>query len=310
MENIVEKLKRDRIRDSTKTNYYSVWKTFNEFFIRLDNKPNSWEERIVLFVGYLVQTNKKSQTIKSYISAIKAVLREDNVILNEDKFLLNALTKACKLKNDTVRTRLPISKGILELMVKEINKFYSNIGQTYLQILYIAVFTTAYYGLFRVGELGDSPHAIKVNDVHIGDNKKKLLFILRSSKTHGRHTKPQMVKISSTAINKSNQKLAAKLPTTCPYEALRRFVAIRPGYNHKSENFFVFRDRTPVSQAQMRKVLKDMLKNAGLDERLYNFHSIRIGRSVDLMKMMIPIPMIRKLGRWSSNCVYTYLKNY
>ena len=54
----------------------------------------------------------------------------------------------------------------------------------------MALFATAYYGLFRVGEITDSQHAVKACDVHIGVNKRKLLFILRTSKTHteGRQT--------------------------------------------------------------------------------------------------------------------------
>ena len=83
---IIAKLKRDRVCESTKRNYYSVWKTFNEFFVRLDHKPNNWEDQLVLFVGHLVSENKNSQTIRSYISAIKNVLADDGVILNENKF--------------------------------------------------------------------------------------------------------------------------------------------------------------------------------------------------------------------------------
>ena len=149
---IIDKLKNDRVRDSTKTNYYCVWKLFNEFFIKLDVKPHSWEERLTLFVEYLIESKYKSTTIKSYISAIKAVLRNDGVELQEDKYLLALLTRACKLKNDTVRTRLPIQKGMLHIILRSTKNYYLNLGQPYLAHMYVAVFSTAYYGLFRVGE--------------------------------------------------------------------------------------------------------------------------------------------------------------
>ena len=249
----------------------------------------------------------------NHISAIRAVLREDGFELNENKFLLNALTRACKPKNDRVRTRLPICKGVLETVIRKVKSFFAGAGQTYLEVLYVAILTTAYYGLFRVGELSDSPHAIKVADVHIGQNKKKLLFILRTSKTHGRNSKPQMVKISSTRkptlCSKKQLEKGCKLVTTCPYNALRNYIKMRPRFNNKCENFFVFQDRSPVKTKQMRKTLKQMLKLAGFEDIHYNFHSIRIGRSVDLMKMNLDVGLIQKLGCWSSNCVYTYLKN-
>ena len=86
--------------DSTKRNYYSVWKNFNAFFVRLDRKPSTWENCLTLYIAYLIDNQKRSQTIRSYISAIRSVLREDGFVLNEDKFLLASLTRACKLKND------------------------------------------------------------------------------------------------------------------------------------------------------------------------------------------------------------------
>ena len=70
--------------------------------MQLDVTPASWEEKIILFVGFLMEQNRQSATIKSYVSAIKAILREDGIILSEDTYLLTSLTKACRLKNDVV----------------------------------------------------------------------------------------------------------------------------------------------------------------------------------------------------------------
>ena len=50
--NIVDRLKMERVRNSTKSNYYGIWKTFNEFYVRLDIKPPTWEERLILFAGF------------------------------------------------------------------------------------------------------------------------------------------------------------------------------------------------------------------------------------------------------------------
>ena len=151
--NIIEKLKMSRVRNSTKKLYHQVWNSFNEFFIRLDSKPDSWEDRLVLYVGYLADRNRKSQTIKSYISAIKNILADDGIVLNTDKFLLTSLIRACRYKNDAVRTRLPIHKGLLNIILKYTDKHFNNLGQIYLKKLYKALFATSYYGLFRVGEL-------------------------------------------------------------------------------------------------------------------------------------------------------------
>ena len=69
---IVDRLCTQSCRNLTNKNYYTVWKLFNQFFIRLDSKLDNWEDRIILFAGYLIENGRKSTTVKSSISAIKA----------------------------------------------------------------------------------------------------------------------------------------------------------------------------------------------------------------------------------------------
>ena len=63
MESIIEKLRMERYRDSMKKMYYTVWKSFNDFYLRLDLKPKNWEDRLTLLIGFLIQENKQSSTI-------------------------------------------------------------------------------------------------------------------------------------------------------------------------------------------------------------------------------------------------------
>ena len=114
--------------------------------------------------------------------------------------LLNSLTWACRIHNDVLYTRLPIQKGLLWLLLKSMFKSFFDKGQSYLAHLYTALFSTAYYGLFRVGEVTSGSHPIRVTDINIGKNKQKILFILRSSKTHNTCNKPQKVKINSNKL--------------------------------------------------------------------------------------------------------------
>ena len=280
-----------------------MWKCFNEFFVKLDEKPKTWEDRLILFVGYLIDKNRKSTTIKSYVSAIKAVLMGDGVELCENKYLISSLTRACRLKNDTVRKRFPIQKGLLAILLVNVEKLYPN--QPYLMILYQCIFSTAYFGLFRIGELAESPHAIKARDVYIAQNKQKMRFVLHTSKTHWHDVKPQVIKITSETI-KSKGKIAARV--NCPFSYLRQYIAHRKSCAYDTEQFFIFRDRTPVQIAQVRCVLKRCIDLTGLDSNLYNTQSFRAGRSVDLMEMKVGLDVVKKLGRWSSNSVYRYLK--
>ena len=63
IQSIIDKLKTERHQITTRKNYYGIWKTFNEFFIKLDRKPASWEERLILFVGYLIERKRQLTTI-------------------------------------------------------------------------------------------------------------------------------------------------------------------------------------------------------------------------------------------------------
>ena len=129
---IMERLKSKSVRNSTSKNYMTVWRFFNNFLIKLDFRPNFWEERTSLFCMYLIDHKKlQSQTIKLYKSAIKAVCTDDGYIWDKNKLILNSLIRMCKLTNDTVKCRFPIKKGLLELILCELKRVFD--GQIYLQ---------------------------------------------------------------------------------------------------------------------------------------------------------------------------------
>ena len=275
--------------DSTKSNYYGIWKNFNKFYLCLDKKPSNWEDRIVLYIGYLISNNRSSQTLRCYISAIRATLLDDGYELKENKFLLSALTCACKFKNDILIVR----KGMMKILIKEIGKiFIHRLNQPYLEKLYKALISTTYFGLLIIRELTKSPHAVKVQDVHVRRNKNKILFVLRSSKTHGIHNLPQTIKITVTSY-----KEPIFLDEFCPFTLLRKFLQIRPGYRNKDEQFFVFRDHSPVKPEHFRNVLKLALKSAGFDPENFSVHSLCIGKASDLLRCGLSVETIKKIGR-------------
>ena len=299
---LVDNLKRERHRDSTRHNYYLVWRHFSKFFQRLDEKPTLWEERVTLYAGYLLYQGKKALTIKSYISAIKAVLWEDGHDLNVDRSQITALTKACRLINNKIFLKLPIQKNLLNDLLKLTDKHFLGEGQHYLAVLYKALFSAMYYGLLRVSEVAAGEHPVLVTDVHIADNKDKLMFVLRSSKTHSVDEPPQIVKINS-------QPLKGKLPDVlCPYSNLRQYIALRQPYLSESEPFFVFADRSPITPAQVRCVLKKLLKLGNLENGNYGTHSFRAGRALDMLNMGVSVETIKQIGRWRSNAVFAYLR--
>ena len=155
----------------------------------------------------------------------------------------------------------------------------------------------------------DSGHAVRAKDVQIGTNKKKFLFILRSSKTHGEESKPQLVKISKQKTkarksHKDNKKL--KLP--CPFQLLRTYSKLRPHYKKDNDQFFVLSDGSNVTAAMLRNCLKESLIAEIFEPSLYLLHCLRSGRATDLSKLGLSVGTIKKLGCWKSNAVFKYLR--
>ena len=300
----MDRLRNQCYHDSTKQNYYRIWKAFSAFYFRLDVKPESWEERIVLFIAHLVEENKQSSTIRSYISGLRAILKQDRVKLEEDQFLITSLTKAARLRNNCVRLRLPIQKPMLGSLIHRVRNYYEDqLNQPYLSLLYQTILTVGYYGMFRIGELTSGDHAVKADDVHMGTNKDKFMFVLWTSKTHWKDSKLQTVKLSSQYEDRGKchaedlPKEEEEYPLPCPYELLRIYSKVRGPY-HKGGNepFFVFADGSPVRPVHVRKCLKKALTLAGFQSNVYSFHSLRAGRSQDLLKYRLSVETIKKLG--------------
>ena len=302
---MMERLKHTQMRDSTVKMYYSVWKHFNKFLVNLDFMPKSWEDRATLFVTYLIEYKQtQSSTIKSYISAIKRTLIDDNYDWNDNQVLLTSLTKACHLTNDRVTTRLPITCTMLEFILFELERVFST--QPYLQILYKTLFALGYYGLMRIGELTDSPHVVKACNVYLSVNKEKLLIILYTSKTHGYESLPQRINISSNTTEKTGNYAHRHF---CPFQLIDQYIKARGNtYASEEEALFVFRDGSPVKAKQAREVLKTAIAALNLDARLYNTHSLRYGRTGDLIKYGYSIDEVQRMGRWRSTTVYKYIR--
>ena len=95
----------------------------------------------------------------------------------------------------------------------------------------------------------------------------------------------------------------------CPFDAIRNYIAVRPAVRDiMNEPFFVFSDNRPVSLVHFRNALNQMLQSAKINDKRYSSHGFRAGRSLDLLRAGLSVETIKKLGRWKSNVIYTYLQ--
>ena len=306
MEQLVQHLLGKQNRSSTMRTYLNIWRQFNNFVISLAVKPASWEARTTLYIAYLIEQGRQSSSIKTYVSAIKKLLVIDGCDWQDKEVLLTSLTKACRLVNDRVKTRLPIQCGLLEMILFEVERKFEALSQHYLEWLYKAIFILCYYGLMRVGEVTESTHVVKAKDVHMATNKDKLLLVLYTSKTHGLGQRPQKIKITSNRGEKTGSYAHRHF---CPFKVIGQYIKLRGTYTDDCEQFFVFRDKSPVKPMHASAILKQIVKSLGLDESLYAMHSFRIGRTSDLIKFNYSVQEVQRLGRWRSNAVFRYIRS-
>ena len=151
-----------------------------------------------------------------------------------------------------------------------------------------------------------SMHVVKVQDVHIATNKKKMQFILWSSKTHSKGNKPQIIKITSNKAIKDKRSDPFKF---CPFQLLLNYLAIRPPLKDVDEQFFVFADNSPVKVHHMRNILSLILAQLNLPVHAYCVHRLRTGRTTDLLKLGLSVETIKKMGCWKSNAVFAFLRD-
>ena len=85
---------------------------------------------------------------------------------------------------------------------------------------------------------------------------------------------------------------------------------IRGNFIYPTEQFFVFKDGSLVTDNHAREVLKTCLQNLGLDPNMYGMHSFRVGRTTDLIKYNYSLEEVKRMGRWRSNVVYRYIRNW
>ena len=264
-----------------------------------------------MYCAYMIDKGKtQSSTIKSYVSAIKSMVKLVRYKWNDSRVELTSLTRACKKLNDRLTCKIPIQRYLMEIILFEVCRIFKD--QPYLSLLYKAIFSLAYYDLMRVGELTQGEHPVKAADLSIGNNKNKILLILYSSKTHTRADFPQKKKISE-ARNKDKDKKpisinGKKVTFFCPFKIVNNYRKARGGYEDINENLFVFRDKTPVKPNHVSEVLKNCLINLNLDHTAFSFQCFRSGRACDLLRQGYTVEEIKYLGRWKSNAVYKYLK--
>ena len=181
----------------------------------------------------------------------------------------------------------------LELLHKCSGRVSSLGLSPYLETLLRAILFLGYYGCLRVGEMVHSSHGNHcLQHKDTGFSRGGVYrFTLNSFK----HSLAPKTLLLSRADNWD----------LCPIRVLAEYYLVRPSIDGP---LFVFQDGRVATRAFVAKHLKDLVTRLGMDPKLYNTHSLRVGRASDLALAGASPSVIKDTGRWNSDAYLNYVR--
>lgn len=282
------------ISANTSDSYKSAINVFDRFR-SVHGHDLNWPPQIDVildFISYLSVQGYAPSTAKSYIFGISFQCKLLNVNDVSQNFVVKKMLLGMERLDKRVDSRLPITPDLLEKIVKILPAVSSSQYET---ILFSALFSIAYFGFFRIGELVVNKslahsHTILIDDIVIQD--KRVLINLKFSKTD------QLGK--GTIID-----LQATDSFICPFKLLKRYLDIRP------QNYgpaFIHFGGSPVTVYQFNAVLQKALGAAKVSSNHLRGHSFRVGAASQSSKLGFSDEEVQEFGRWESKAYKSYIR--
>ncbi len=252
---------------------------------------------MVVFRAHLVKKGLSSRTIASYMTAVRMRLCLNGVSLHENQYLMKQMHCAAQC-HDVNRIRHPVTKTLLDQVLLRIELVTMSAFET---SLFLSIFTLSYHGMFQIGKLVESEHALKVRNILQAENSSWLRCIQHSSKTMRPGDMPQVIDIYPESDPFCLCTMAEG------YTRLRQRAV--PFWGRNPAQFFVHQYGARVSKDQVLRVLRRAVRLIpGLDEAEFGTHSFRSGKATDLFLKGKPDAEIMSEGRWTSAAFRKYIK--
>ena len=246
---------------------------------------------VLTYLSYLSLKGLAPSTITTYTSAISYVHRMNSLPDPTNQFVVQKVLSAINKSTGNRDSRLPITQFLLNRLLDSTEFVISN---QYNKLLIRAMFSLAFYGLFRIGEITIQTSGVvplKFEQIQLLTNK---LVISITNFKNNKTDKPFDIVI---------HQIGGKF---CPYKMMMDYLDLRgsaPG------PLFCFVNQKHVSRHFFTTKLKSCLTFCGLNTRLYLSHSFRIGGASFLASIGMSDVQIKLMGRWSSDSFLRYIRN-
>lgn len=263
------------------------------------NLSISWpipEYFITLFISFCYEANCSLSTVRTYIAGISYFHRLRGFDNLSSKFVVAKLLEGyARCRPQVPDVRRPINKTILRGVIEALPSICYN---TYEVSLFRAIFTLAYFGLFRISEL------VTIRGIPAGNHLLKENIKLAAE---GGNVSVTLVRTKATPKGPPlTIKLGSELTPPCPVRTLSVYMSLRPTI--KSRVAFVHQNGDPATRQQVTTILHKCLLKLGYNTACFQSHSFRIGRATDLSIGGLAPESIARLGRWSSDSYKRYLR--
>lgn len=280
---------------NSRLSYRTALRSFENFcnLYSLSQNAELTIRNIILFIAYCAEKGFSSKTVMTYMYGLNFFQKLYGLPSLFESFLINKLLEGYKRTGHHKDSRAPITQ---ELLANICNALPHICKSDYESTLFKAVFSLAYFGLFRVSEIVFShqeqiDNPLQLEDLLFDKLNKAVIVCLRRSKT-------------------SRTPVSLRIPcdmneNICCVRALQKYVHIRP----KGQGFlFVHADCSPLTRYQFSAILAKVIRFLQLPEGKFKTHSFRIGRATDLSVMGVPNNAIQQMGRWQSVAFQSYIR--
>ena len=269
-------------------------------------------DQVLTFVGWLLQRNLSSDTINSYLSALRQ--RYIQLGLDPSSIRSDMVKQLLKGRNHqiltepsvgTTKTRLPATTPVLKLMKQDLK---TNAFEKEKKLLIWSVITVAFNGATWIHEILAKNHAkfspldtllgkdITLKETTINSATVSYLQLtLKQEKTNSTRT-PTVIDIFETA------------GPICPVSAYRKW---RTVHKLQNDNLPAFRaaDGRAFTGRDLNAYLSSFtLKYFPEENGKFTAHSLRIGLATTLGQLGLTDSEIQASGRWSSRVFEDYLR--
>ena len=285
------------VSPSTLKQYQNAWKHFSKFVTDQTNSPLTLPipcNTVGLYVTHLHLAGLQPSTIQGHLTAISFFHKLQEKRDPTQSFLVTKLLVSLNKLSPSADKRLPVTCVLLKQMINCITRVCHN---EYDVAMFSAMLSFAYYACLRVGEYaisGNPDNVLQIDQItKISRNEKECAIRVYFNKY--KHSTSDHPVIDLKAVDDS----------TCPVTLMCQYMTHRP---NKQGPIFINSSGIPVSRYLFQSVFNKCITLLSLEVRRYNTHSLRIGRSTDMMLQGYSNAQIRSAGRWKSDAFWKYIR--